>query len=82
MAAGYAQPIQIDTVPHVPVGEDDPDDDAIRTFGACSQILSKGWQRGGRWIDQRTPKLTPALSSKNPGLYGSQLTLGISVRLK
>ena len=33
-------------------------------------LLWKGWQRGGRWIDQLTPKLTPALSSKNRGLYG------------
>jgi len=32
-------------------------------------LLSKGWQRGGRRIDQLTPKLTPAVSSKNPGAY-------------
>jgi hypothetical protein len=37
---------------------------------------------GGRWINQLTPKLTPAVSSKNPGHIESQLTLGVSARLK
>jgi integrase len=33
-------------------------------------LPSKGWQRGGRWIDQLTPELTPAVSSRNPASYG------------
>jgi hypothetical protein len=42
-----------------------------------SAAVSKGWQRSGRSIDQLTPKLTPALSSKNPGLYGKPANIGL-----